>query len=438
MKIPQLLHRWLQTFAAAAALGIVFPAAHAALDYAALIASVDATRAARYEVFRDFRIRGFCAGPRLDLAASYGANTIRTYVPPTRAQLDEYQRLGFKVVVGIWMPHQGDNTGPNGKWSYDYAQRGAELEKGLRDTVARIGDHPAILLWCLGNEVHLDRIYLETVNRMSEYIHAKLPRALTSLTMVNGPKEKIALIKELAPDLDLLGYNSYGQSGLVAASRNMEEVWDRPYYVSEFGPRGPWSGRKTAWGTYYEQDYPTKLEDIRTSLARIESAPRCLGSTMFIWGYWRKGIEHPTYFSAFLYPDDVAAKKQDDAKLFLTPISDEFARFWSGKYPAQRAPILTRLAIDGVPADQDAFVAAGKKFTVTAAATDPDTPLAELRYRWWILGREGQVVAGPVDTVQPTVELTAPAAADQEFFVMAHVLEGTKRASGFTLPFKTR
>jgi hypothetical protein len=411
-------------------------AAAIALDFAVLTKSVESERAARYAVFRDFQIKGFCGTARLDLASAYGANTIRTYTPPTRAELDEYQRLGFKVIVGIWMPHHGPNSGKDGKWSYDYNVRGDDQLKSLMEAVERIGDHPAILLWCLGNEVHLEQPYLETVNRMSEALHKRYPKQLTSLTMINAPKEKVELIKQCAPDLDVIGFNSYGHGAVGGGSRVLEEVWGRGYYVSEFGPQGPWWGRKTAWGVFYEQSYDAKLNDLRQSFAKIDAAPRCLGSTMFLWGYWSAN-ELPTYFSAFLSPQLEAKKGIPDDQLLLTPMGDEFCRYWSGQYPKERAPILGRIQVAGVPEKSDVVVKAGAHLTVTATANDPDSPTTKLKYRWWILAKGGKPVAGPVDSDRPTAELAVPSAQGEHFFLLGLVMDPSNRASGFTLPIRT-
>ncbi len=404
-----------------------------ALDFAELVKSVEPERAARYEVFRNFQIKGICGTSRLDLASQWGANTIRTYVPPTRAQLDEYQKLGFKVIVGLWMPHHGENKGNSGKWNYDYTKQGDAQLKALAEVIARIGDHPAILLWCFGNEVHLEAPYLETVERMSRLLHEKNPRALSSLTMINAPKDKVALIKQLAPDLDVIGYNSYGQGAVTGASRNLEEVWGRAYYVSEFGAAGPWGGRKTPWGVFYEQSYDAKLEDLRKSFARIDSAPRCLGSTMFLWGYWTQQL--PTYFSAFLTAE-LGGRKVPDNELYLTPIAEEFARYWSGHYPPGRAPVLTKIAIPAAGDAPHVTLPAGKKFTVTATAVEPSGVTRPLHYRWWILDHSGKPIAGPFHTEQASYELTAPAAPGKDFFVLGYVIAAGRWASGYSVPFQ--
>lgn len=405
------------------------------LDHAELIKLVAQDRARRYEVFRDFHIRGVCGTTRLKLAVAHGANTIRTYVPPSRAKLDEYQRLGVKVVVGIWMPNHGENKGKQGvTYNYDYHKKADEQLASFLRAFERIGNHPAILLWCFGNEVELSPPYLETVNRMSKALHAKNPTQLSSLTIVNASSEKIALIKKHAPDIDIIGYNSYGHGAVGGASKRLEKEWRRAYYVSEFGPQGPWWGRKTSWGAYYEQSYDTKLKDLRQSFLKIDAAPRCLGSTMFLWGFWSK--QKPTYFSAFLSPQ--GTRSDDEGALYITPMVDEFAKYWSGSYPAKRAPILQSIVFDSSDAQADVVLTTGRRFRVTAQATDSDTPHSQLTYRWWILDSRGRALGASVDTKKPQVELEAPDSIMEGYFLMAFVIAPDQRASGFTVPFMVK
>lgn len=211
----------------------------------------------------------------------------------------------------------------------------------------------------------------------------------------------------------------------------LEREWGRAYYVSEFGPQGPWWGRKTAWGEVCEQSYDAKLDDLRKSFAKIDAAPRCLGSTMFLWGCWTQ--QKPTYFSALLDPQG-NSKSMDDQALYITPMAEEFCRYWSGTYPPQRGPILTRIGVQGRKDSQDPVVLAGGSFQVTASATHPGVTNAHLQYRWWILDKSGKAVFGPVSTDQPTAQLQAPIRPGTEYAVMAYVMSADKRASGFTVP----
>ena len=156
---------------------------------------------------------------------------------------------------------------------------------------------------------------------------------------------------------------------------------------------------------------------------------------MFLWGFWEKTKEFPTYFSAFLSPA-IGGRKVPDEKLYVTPIADEFIRYWSGRYPEERAPILTRIALAGGEQARDAIVPAGRKFPVTVTVDDPSGASRPLRYRWWILNDAGKPQFGPVDTDAPTFELPAPDKPGQAYFVKVYVVAEERYASGFSVPFK--
>jgi hypothetical protein len=86
------------------------------------------------QVAEDFRVM-----------AELGINTVRTYTPPRLDLLDEAARCGLRVMVGLpWSQHVAflDNR---------------QLKQGIRrETVARvkeIGQHPAVGLIALGNEI---------------------------------------------------------------------------------------------------------------------------------------------------------------------------------------------------------------------------------------------------------------------------------------------
>jgi hypothetical protein len=178
-----------------------------------------------------------------------------------------------------------------------------------------------------------------------------------------------------------------------------------------------------------------KLDDLRKSFEKIDAAPRCLGSTMFLWGSWTQ--QKPTYFSAFLAPNGTD-KKVADRDLYITPMAEEFCHYWSGKYPESRGPVLTNITITGKSGatKTDAIVRTDSKFKVTAAAATPNARAAKLAYRWWILDQAGAAVSGPVNTDKPAAELKAPGEAGSNYVVMVFVIEENKLASGFTVPLK--
>jgi len=377
-------------------------------------------RAARLARFRDRPIHGICGGPRLADAATRGADAVRTYGVPSIAELDRFHALGLRVIVGHWMPHEGKNIGKEGwPWEHSYEKSGATMDREFTAIVERIGGHPAILMWSLGNEVHLEPHYLRQADRLSRILHARHPDVPTSLTMVNAPPESIALVREHTPDIDVIGANVYGAGAITTAITSLHEHWGRPFYFSEFGPTGPWWGPQTSWGERFEQGATAKAAD--------------LGGCMFLWGRWPR--ERFSYFSMLL-TDDPWSQAPTDADFRFTPLADEMARLWTGSPPARRAPRIDRLEIDG-QTQRDVIVAAGGDLHASAVVADDDRPL---RYRWWIARQDERgfrSLAGPVESDGPSATLSAPEERGATLFLLCLALDAADGACATTLPFKT-
>lgn len=391
-------------------------------------------RPSRLERFRERPIRGVCGGPRLTDAVARGADAVRTYGIPTIAELDRYHMLGLRVIVGHWMPNEGRNIGKEGwPWEHSYEKSGATMDREFTAIVERIGGHPAILMWSLGNEVRLEPHYLRQAERLSRILHARHPDVPTSLTMVNAPAESITLIRQHAPDIDVIGANVYGAGAVTTAISSLHEHWDRAFYFSEFGPTGPWWGPQTSWGERFEAGATAKAADLAKAWERIMAAERCLGGCMFMWGRWPR--ERISYFSMLL-TEDPWSRDPGDADFRFTPLADEMARLWTGTPPARRAPRIDRLEIDG-QTQRDVIVAAGANLHASAVVADDDHPL---RYRWWIARQDERgfrPLAGPVETDAPRATLSAPEERGTTLFLFCLALDEHDGACAATLPFKT-
>ena len=407
------------------------------LPPAAVAAAEPASREARREAILASPIRGVCGDVRLADAVARGVNAVRTYSTPTRDALDRLQTAGVRAIPGVWMPHEGRNTGKDGgTWNFSYARGGSKMLAEFATALDRVGDHPAILMWTLGNEVHLEPEYLGQVERMSRLVHERFPAVLTSLTIINAPAESLALIREHAPDIDLVGVNAYGQGAIANAIRSLDEHWGGPFYFSEFNATGPWWGPQASWGPRFEPSGPRKVAEIAGSWRLMRAADRCAGGCLFQWGFWQR--ERITYFSGLL-PADPFQADLPEAALRFTPVADELARQWAGRPPRSLAPVLERIAIDG-RSNQDIIVPPGGMLAAAAVARDPDTPPARLRYRWWIARESGgrlKPVAGPVDSVTPAARIEAPDEPDRPFVLLCLVLDDESGVCGTTLPFRT-
>lgn len=399
-------------------------------------------RAARFARFADFRINGVCGTEDLDRLSTYGVNTVRGYTIPSpekmRAELDKVHSLGMKMVVSEWMAHHGENKARDGtKWTYDYNERGDELVAQFIKKVEGIGDHPALLMWGLGNEVHLDEPYLRTVNRMSEAVHERFPLHLTSLTMVNAKPEAIAAVKRWAPDLDVLGVQSYSPGAVRGAIKSTEQHWGLPFYFSEFNGKGPWNFPKTEWGETLDEPVPQKVADLKACYEAIDASPLCLGSTVFIWGNF--GVDRPTYFSLLLAEKPSAAvKNKPFTDLLMTPQAEAMVEHFTGKpFPGNRAPFLTAAGFAG--GERSATAAPSAAVTLQLAGEDPEGD--PVRLVCWVLGNKSARyanVAGPYEAdASGRCDVPAPSV-EGDYLIMAYAMDGRGGGSASTLPLAVR
>lgn len=280
-----------------------------------------------------FFIKGAGGEGSLARLKEAGANSIRTWdARRLEPVLEEAQRLGLTVCVGIWLHHEGDTEG------FDYSKPDMvrqQLER-VEQYVKRFKDHPAVLLWSLGNEME----GFEAGNKVEIWIAveeaAKRVKSLdpnhptmTVISELGG--ERIACIHRYCPSIDIIGINSYAGSVSIA-ERYVRLNGTKPYIVTEFGPPGPWEVAKTTWDAAYEPTSTEKGEWYRRAyLGSIQQKPLCLGSYAFLWGH--KQETTTTWYGMFL---------KDGDKLQAV---DTMTELWTGKPPANPSPVLKGLRI---------------------------------------------------------------------------------------------
>jgi hypothetical protein len=129
-----------------------------------------------------------------------------------------------------------------------------------------------------------------------------------------------------APDLDAVGLNSYADM-LTLPEDVAQQGWHRPYLVTEFGPRGHWQVERTAWNLPIEDSSTQKAEFyLKAYQHSVIGQPKCLGSYVFHWGQHHEKTH--TWYGMFL--EDGSRTQAVDVMTFL----------WSGKWPANRSPMI--------------------------------------------------------------------------------------------------
>jgi GT2 family glycosyltransferase len=212
---------------------------------------------------------------RRDFAAmaAAGINAVRVYTLPPRSLLDEAQRHGLYVMVGLpWEQHIA---------FLDLPRRAAEIEARLRGAARECAGHPALLGYSIGNEIppsivrwHGRRRIERFVRRLYDAVKAQDPAAL--VTYVNFPTTEYLHL----PFLDFACFNVYLESrdrfeAYLARLQNL--AGERPLVMAEIGLDSRRQGEAAQAQSIDWQ--------VRTAFAE-----GCAGTFVFAWtDEWHRG-----------------------------------------------------------------------------------------------------------------------------------------------------
>ena len=258
----------------------------------------------RYQLLANgevFQIKGAGGINQFKEFRELGGNSVRTWgVDELGRVLDEAHEHNLMVCAGIWLGHQ--------RHGFSY-QDSESVSKQLRESLAAVEkykDHPALLLWGVGNEMEgegNDPSVWYAVNHLAREIKKADPNHPTMTVIAElGPNEnKLKNIGKFCPDVDIVGVNSYGGIESVP-ERYRRSGLQKPYIVTEHGPIGPWEVGKTSWGSPFEATSTEKGEFYARGyrLNAIENSQNCLGAYSFLWG--NKQETTATWFGMLL-PD---------------------------------------------------------------------------------------------------------------------------------------
>ncbi|MBW2191153.1 MAG: hypothetical protein JRG93_16505 [Deltaproteobacteria bacterium] len=330
-------------------------------------------------------IRGAGGGASLEQLAAAGANSVRTWgADDIDARLDAAHALGLSVTVGIWLGHERHGFDYN-----DKTQVSEQLERA-RQTVLRYKDHPAVLLWGIGNEMEGfgagDNPDIWTaVNDIAAMVKKLDPLHPTMTVTAELGGGRIDGVHKRCPAIDIHGINSYG-GALSVAERYRAGGATKPYVLTEFGPPGVWEIPKNDWGAPVEPTSTEKAAFYRRSYeSGVIGAPGlALGSYVFTWGFKMEAT--PTWYGMFL---------EDGARLEAVDVMTEL---WSGSRPKNLAPRVEPLVIEGEPQ-----LDPGDEVRVRAVIADPEG--AAIRVRWVLRRESGEyATGGDFRPVPPEVE----------------------------------
>lgn len=183
------------------------------------------------------------------LIKQMGGNAIRRYKPGIydKNLLRVADEMDIKVMYGFWFDT-----------NVDYYTDSAKVEAYIREveeSVRKYKDYPSVLAWNLGSgtayylrdffgQPYLSLVrtsYVKMLEEMARRIHAIDPTrpVFASLEDGNESAEAILAIKNLAPSIDAIGFNTFFETQTSLLPDLMARHYpNKPYFLSEFGPQG--------------------------------------------------------------------------------------------------------------------------------------------------------------------------------------------------------
>jgi beta-galactosidase/beta-glucuronidase len=218
----------------------------------------------------------------LALMVEAGVNTIRVYSQiEDRAVLDEIHAAGIKVIMGFGY----------------YDENGSfDIRSGsFIDYVNTYKDHPAILMWELGNEYNYHpewfkgdiKTWYAALNKAAEMIHQNDTSHPVSTAHGELPD---ALALSSCPNVDVWGMNVYRWDHPEAIFSEWAAVSSKPMYLSEAGA----DSFMTEAGDGYDQGVNQEAQaDANKKILRavFKHQDVCSGVTLFSFtdGWWKAG-----------------------------------------------------------------------------------------------------------------------------------------------------
>jgi len=338
---------------------------------------------------KPFFINGVGGTQRLSDLRDMGGNSIRTWGIESLSQpvdgkplIDRAQELGLMVTAGIWIQQQRKG------FDYDDATQVAAQRDAVRKAVQAYKNHPALLIWGLGNEMEgpmsdgSDLRVWKELNILAGIVKQEDPNHPVMTVIAGASGVKIKNMLALCPNIDILGVNAYGAASGVGEAVT-QQGWNRPFILTEFGPVGQWEVDKTSWGAPIEATANAKAASYFATqqLVTSDSKNICLGTYAFLWGFKQEATS--TWYGMFL---------KSGEKL---PQADAMSYAWTGNWPPNRCPKLKALTTSVT----EKTVAPGAAATAAADVVDPaGNPL---NYEWSVVEERQAVGVGGDDEAAP-------------------------------------
>ncbi len=321
-------------------------------------------------------VKGAHGFVRLDLLKKAGGNSIVIYENELSEKLlNEADSLGISVSVVLDV--EKVRFAPNGYRDTDFVEN---QRRRIKETVLKYKDHPAILFWILGNELHLLKRFnyflWREVNQLARLVKEIDPDHPTTTTVAAYPTQTFEplQIKLFAPAIDFLSITVYEFAPRLR--REAESfIWgiNGPFLVTEWAGIPYWMYPRTEWDAIMEHSSTRNAEMFYHNKFLIfdYNPEKCIGGYVFYWG--EKQERTHTVFSLIL------------EEKYKMQALETLQHIWTETYPDNWAPRIDTFMIEGFRQGQH-YLEPGQEYTAQILASDPDKDHINMK---WILLEEG-------------------------------------------------
>jgi hypothetical protein len=323
--------------------------------------------------------------------ADFGGNAFRTWRVNNGEKsgleiLDEAHQNGLMVCMGIEVERERHG------FDYNDKQAVAEQMDAIKQDILALKDHPALLIWGIGNELnlrHKNPKVWDAVNDLSKMIHQVDPNHPTTTMLAGAEPEEISLVAEKCPDLDLLSFQIYGAIDKLP-SFLQQSNYQGAYMITEWGATGHWECENTTWDRPIEANSTKKANDYHSRYVDYiaADAKQCIGSFVFLWG--QKQERTPTWYGLFLENDN------------STEAAQVMQYLWTGKWAKHRIPKIGELTINGLLAEESVSLKQHQPYSakIVVEATNKN-----LSFRWELMKEIDRELESDGGDFEPTPEI---------------------------------
>jgi hypothetical protein len=323
---------------------------------------------------KPFVIRGAAGYQFVKELAASGGNTIICWdTARLEATLEEANRYGVAVIIGIDLP-------PVNQYAFYNNQSGLDsLLQAFRQIVLRYKSHPAFFAWCLGNELEFalspsQTPFYSAYTNLLNMLHKEDTDHPVCTTVINVAKRNIYTIRWRMPGIDFIGFNTYNTiKNLRQEVARLKLFWDGPYFVSEWAPTGAWESIITSWGAPIEKSSTEKAADYRQFYNEYMpfTDPSFIGSLTFFWGSRHEYTY--TWYSIF----------NEDGR--PTEIQEAMRDSWTGGTIPHLSPEIAGMVIDDYKKAVDNVIVTPGSIHHAKIFTKDSAAIGSLHCAWQII-----------------------------------------------------